>query len=78
MSHSKIVVPKPHRKDSTSWKAIQKVRCILTTYRIVKLSVLCMLRKLLFYNFQILQSGEKISLKHFRPVKPLGSGDTGR
>nr|AML79362.1 putative LOV domain-containing protein [Peperomia fraseri] len=48
-SHSKLVVPKPHKKDSASWKAIDK----------------------------ILQGGEKISLKHFRPVKPLGSGDTG-
>ncbi|KAJ4807590.1 phototropin 2 [Rhynchospora pubera] len=26
---------------------------------------------------KILESGEEISLKHFRPVKPLGSGDTG-
>ncbi|XP_022731591.1 phototropin-1 [Durio zibethinus] len=49
MNHSKVVHPKPHRKDSPSWKAIQKV----------------------------LNSGERIGLKHFRPVKPLGSGDTG-
>ncbi|KAE8680497.1 Phototropin-2 [Hibiscus syriacus] len=49
MSHSKLVHPKPHRKDTPSWRAIQKV----------------------------LDSGEKIGLKHFRPVKPLGSGDTG-
>ncbi|MBA0701890.1 hypothetical protein Goari_020580, partial [Gossypium aridum] len=49
MNHSKVVHPKPHRKDSPSWNAIQK----------------------------ILDSGERISLKHFRPVKPLGSGDTG-
>ncbi|XP_022146191.1 phototropin-1 isoform X2 [Momordica charantia] len=48
-NHSKVVQPKPHRKDSPSWKAIQK----------------------------ILDSGEPIGLKHFRPVKPLGSGDTG-
>ncbi|KAJ4895661.1 Phototropin-1 [Raphanus sativus] len=48
-NHSKIVHSKPHRKDSPSWKAIQK----------------------------ILESGEQIGLKHFRPVKPLGSGDTG-
>ncbi|OIW09163.1 hypothetical protein TanjilG_11301 [Lupinus angustifolius] len=26
---------------------------------------------------KILESGEQIGLKHFRPVKPLGSGDTG-
>ncbi|CAH8363578.1 unnamed protein product [Eruca vesicaria subsp. sativa] len=48
-NHSKTVHSKPHRKDSPSWKAIQKV----------------------------LKSGEQIGLKHFRPVKPLGSGDTG-
>nr|AML79189.1 putative LOV domain-containing protein [Idiospermum australiense] len=49
ISHSKVVIPKPHRKDSRSWKAIQKV----------------------------LQNGELLGLKHFRPVRPLGSGDTG-
>ncbi|XWS28918.1 hypothetical protein CRYUN_Cryun25bG0113100 [Craigia yunnanensis] len=49
INHSKVVHPKPHRKESPSWKAIQKV----------------------------LDSGERIGLKHFRPVKPLGSGDTG-
>ncbi|XAR60508.1 Non-specific serine/threonine protein kinase [Bertholletia excelsa] len=49
INHSKVVQPKPHRKHSSSWKAIQK----------------------------ILDSGEQIGLKHFRPVKPLGSGDTG-
>nr|AML78650.1 putative LOV domain-containing protein [Reseda odorata] len=48
-NHSRVVLPKPHRKDSDSWKAIQK----------------------------ILDSGDQIGLKHFRPVKPLGSGDTG-
>nr|AML79583.1 putative LOV domain-containing protein [Hydrangea quercifolia] len=47
--HSKLVRPKPHRKDSSSWRAIQK----------------------------ILDSGEQIGLKHFKPIKPLGSGDTG-
>ncbi|CAA6654841.1 unnamed protein product [Spirodela intermedia] len=47
--HSKIVLPKPHRRDNSSWRAIQKV----------------------------LQKGEQISINHFRPVKPLGSGDTG-
>ncbi|EOY34234.1 Phototropin 1 isoform 1 [Theobroma cacao] len=49
MNHSKVVHPKPHRKDSPFWKAIQKIH----------------------------DSGERIGLKHFRPVKPLGSGDTG-
>ncbi|XP_020101596.1 phototropin-1A [Ananas comosus] len=47
--HSKVVLPKPHMRDNSSWKAIQKV----------------------------LEGGEKIGLKHFKPVKPLGSGDTG-
>lgn len=27
---------------------------------------------------QILDNGEQIGLKHFKPIKPLGSGDTGR
>ncbi|KAL2332077.1 hypothetical protein Fmac_019658 [Flemingia macrophylla] len=49
LNHSKLVHPKPHRKDDPAWKAIQKV----------------------------LESGEQIGLKHFRPIKPLGSGDTG-
>ncbi|WVZ04491.1 hypothetical protein V8G54_025297 [Vigna mungo] len=49
MNHSKVVHPKPHRRDEAAWKAIQK----------------------------ILESGEQIGLNHFRPVKPLGSGDTG-
>nr|AML79258.1 putative LOV domain-containing protein [Thyridolepis mitchelliana] len=48
-NHSKPVLPKPHMKDTASWRVIQKV----------------------------LESGESIDLKHFRPVKPLGSGDTG-
>ncbi|RDX78870.1 Phototropin-1, partial [Mucuna pruriens] len=49
MNHSKVVHPKPHRRDEAAWKAILK----------------------------ILEGGEEIGLKHFRPVKPLGSGDTG-
>nr|AML78986.1 putative LOV domain-containing protein [Gleditsia sinensis] len=49
MNHSKVVQPKPHRKDNPAWRAIQK----------------------------ILDSGEQVGLKHFRPIKPLGSGDTG-
>nr|AML79142.1 putative LOV domain-containing protein [Bassia scoparia] len=48
-NHSKIVQPKPHRRDSTLWNAIQKVK----------------------------ESGEPIGLKHFKPVRPLGAGDTG-
>nr|AML76699.1 putative LOV domain-containing protein [Schlegelia parasitica] len=48
-NHSKFVHPKPHRKDSPSWKAIQEIQ----------------------------DSGEGIGLKHFKPIKPLGSGDTG-
>nr|AML76667.1 putative LOV domain-containing protein [Ulmus alata] len=49
INHSKVVHPKPHRKGSPSWIAIQK----------------------------ILDSKEQIGLEHFRPIKPLGSGDTG-
>ncbi|KAK7404645.1 hypothetical protein VNO78_05600 [Psophocarpus tetragonolobus] len=49
MNHSKVVHPKPHRRDEAAWKAIQK----------------------------IIDSGEQIGLNHFKPVKPLGSGDTG-
>ncbi|KAJ0084790.1 hypothetical protein Patl1_30809 [Pistacia atlantica] len=49
INHSKLVQPKPHRKDTPSWKAIQKIQ----------------------------DSGERIGLQHFRPIKPLGSGDTG-
>nr|AML79319.1 putative LOV domain-containing protein [Chelidonium majus] len=49
VNHSKTVLPKPHRRDSSSWKAIQK----------------------------ILESGEQIGLQHFKPLKALGSGDTG-
>ncbi|XP_073054755.1 phototropin-1-like isoform X2 [Primulina eburnea] len=49
VNHSKTVHPKPHRRDSPSWKAFQK----------------------------ILENGEEIGLKHFKPIRPLGSGDTG-
>nr|AML77692.1 putative LOV domain-containing protein [Squilla maritima] len=48
-NHSKMVIPKPHGKDNSLWRAIQKV----------------------------LESEENIGLKHFRPLKSLGSGDTG-
>jgi len=24
-NHSKVVIPKPHKKDNSSWRAIQKV-----------------------------------------------------
>ncbi|KAD4385046.1 hypothetical protein E3N88_25214 [Mikania micrantha] len=47
--HSNAVNPKPHRRDTSAWKAILKV----------------------------IESGERLGLKHFRPIKPLGSGDTG-
>nr|XP_027191985.1 phototropin-1-like isoform X2 [Cicer arietinum] len=49
INHSKVVHPKPHRRDEAAWRAIQK----------------------------IIDSGEQIGLKHFKPIKPLGSGDTG-
>nr|AML78487.1 putative LOV domain-containing protein [Erythroxylum coca] len=47
--HSQPVFPRPHKKDSASWKAIQKIT----------------------------SRGEKIGLHHFKPIKPLGCGDTG-
>nr|AML77037.1 putative LOV domain-containing protein [Valeriana officinalis] len=49
LNHSKVVHPKPHRRENASWKAIQ----------------------------MIIDSGEQLELKHFKPIKPLGSGDTG-
>ncbi|XP_056861066.1 phototropin-2-like [Raphanus sativus] len=48
-AHSKAVYPLPHKRESTSWKAIQKIQ----------------------------EGGETVGLHHFKPVKPLGSGDTG-
>nr|AML79057.1 putative LOV domain-containing protein [Nyssa ogeche] len=47
--HSKPVFPRPHKKYSSSWAAIQKIT----------------------------GTGEKIGLNHFKPIRPLGCGDTG-
>ncbi|CAM8945235.1 unnamed protein product [Rhodiola kirilowii] len=47
--HSQLVFPLPHKRDSTSWVAIQK----------------------------IIARGEPIGLNHFKPIRPLGCGDTG-
>ncbi|XP_039014732.1 phototropin-2-like isoform X2 [Hibiscus syriacus] len=47
--HSQPVFPRPHKRDTSSWLAIQK----------------------------IISRGEKIGLHHFRPIRPLGCGDTG-
>nr|AML79336.1 putative LOV domain-containing protein [Galphimia gracilis] len=47
--HCKPVFPRPHKKDSPSWLAIQKIT----------------------------SRGETIGLHHFKPIKPLGCGDTG-
>ncbi|KAL9370356.1 hypothetical protein Peur_035496 [Populus x canadensis] len=47
--HSQTVFPRPHKKDSPSWTAIQKIT----------------------------SRGEEIGLHHFKPIKPLGCGDTG-
>nr|AML78654.1 putative LOV domain-containing protein [Physocarpus opulifolius] len=47
--HSRPVFPRPHKRDSPSWTAIQKITA----------------------------RGEKIGLHHFKPIKPLGCGDTG-
>lgn len=47
--HSRPVFPRPHKKDSSSWLAIQKITAC----------------------------GEKLGLHHFKPIRPLGCGDTG-
>ncbi|PRQ25266.1 putative protein kinase AGC-RSK-2 family [Rosa chinensis] len=47
--HSRPVFPRPHKRGSASWLAIQ----------------------------EITSRGEKIDLHHFKPIKPLGCGDTG-
>nr|AML79550.1 putative LOV domain-containing protein [Annona muricata] len=47
--HSKPVLPRPHKRSNSSWRAIQKIA----------------------------EKGEKIGLKHFKPLRPLGCGDTG-
>nr|AML78540.1 putative LOV domain-containing protein [Xeronema callistemon] len=47
--HCKHVFPKPHKKNNSSWLAIEKIT----------------------------RKGEQIGLKHFRPIRPLGCGDTG-
>lgn len=47
--HSTIAIPKPHKMNNPSWKAIKKIQ----------------------------EVGEQIGLKHFKPIRPLGSGDTG-
>nr|AML78018.1 putative LOV domain-containing protein [Coriaria nepalensis] len=47
--HSKPVFPRPHKKDTSSWKAIQKITA----------------------------RGESVGLHHFKPIRPLGCGDTG-
>nr|AML79143.1 putative LOV domain-containing protein [Bassia scoparia] len=47
--HSVPVSPKPHKRGSSTWAAIQKITA----------------------------AGEKIGLDHFKPIKPLGCGDTG-
>ncbi|XP_024179379.1 uncharacterized protein LOC112185371 isoform X2 [Rosa chinensis] len=36
----------------------------------------CIITQMNYLN-KILDSGEQIGLKHFKPIKPLGSGDTG-
>ncbi|KAL9244923.1 hypothetical protein vseg_018637 [Gypsophila vaccaria] len=47
--HSEPVYPKPHKRGSPAWAAIQKITA----------------------------TGEKIGLDHFKPIRPLGCGDTG-
>nr|AML78582.1 putative LOV domain-containing protein [Talbotia elegans] len=47
--HSRLVFPKPHKRNNASWAAIEK----------------------------IVEKGEQLGLKHFKPIRPLGCGDTG-
>nr|AML79423.1 putative LOV domain-containing protein [Apocynum androsaemifolium] len=47
--HSQPVYPRPHKKHSAAWEAIQKIT----------------------------ETSGKIGLHHFKPVRPLGCGDTG-
>ncbi|GAB4852985.1 Phototropin-2 [Ancistrocladus abbreviatus] len=47
--HSQLVHPRPHKRGSSSWLAVQKITA----------------------------TGENIGLDHFKPIKPLGCGDTG-
>ncbi|XP_021809882.1 phototropin-2 [Prunus avium] len=47
--HSQPVFPRPHKRDTPSWLAIQEITA----------------------------RGEKVGLHHFKPIKPLGCGDTG-
>lgn len=47
--HSESVYPRPHKRGSSTWAAIQKITA----------------------------AGEKVGLDHFKPIKPLGCGDTG-
>nr|AML79634.1 putative LOV domain-containing protein [Lagarostrobos franklinii] len=47
--HSKVVLPKPHKKNNSSWAAIKKIQ----------------------------ETGKQIGLKHFKPIRHLGCGDTG-
>ncbi|GAV84797.1 Pkinase domain-containing protein/PAS_9 domain-containing protein [Cephalotus follicularis] len=47
--YSQPVFPRPHKRESSLWKAIQKITA----------------------------RGEKIGLDHFKPIKPLGCGDSG-
>nr|AHZ63886.1 phototropin [Conocephalum conicum] len=48
-NHSRVVFPRPHKRQSPTWNAMRKV----------------------------LSSGDRLGLNHFRPIKPLGCGDTG-
>lgn len=47
--HSQPIFPKPHKRNNSSWMAIEKIT----------------------------GEGEQIGLKHFKPIRPLGCGDTG-
>lgn len=104
MNHSKVVHPKPHRREDAAWRAIQKVLLLYprrsknhyidqksfvvhmavkfwiffpVTFAVLQVSHVLLIDYVIIV-LQIMESEEQIGLKHFKPIKPLGSGDTGR
>lgn len=81
--HSQPVFPKPHKRYNSSWKAIQKVTILELFYK-YSVSISFIRHKIIknlpsaTLSLQITANGEVIGLDHFKPIKPLGSGDTGR
>ncbi|OEL38879.1 Phototropin-2 [Dichanthelium oligosanthes] len=78
--HSKPVSPKPHKRYNSSWIAIEKICTMVSAlaYNVILCHIMNLQYPFVMHMFRITKSGEKIGLKHFKPVKPLGCGDTGR